>query len=424
MKWKTISELDLQLKSGDKVFIHTAAANPQILLKKLCEEVVAKNLSHIQLYHLHLEGEAPHVSPELAGRITTNCFFVGANCRKAVQEGRANYIPIFLSEIPLAIKSGLFAFDLCLLHLSPFDERGMATLGPSVDISLSAAQSSKRVIAQVNKQMPTIFGDGIISETQVDVAVEVDVPLPDSKVAREAGSEIFENIGKNVASLIEEGSTLQMGIGAIPDAVLAQLTSHKNLGIHSEMISDGVIDLVEKGVIDNSKKMIVAGKIVASFAVGSKRLYQFLNGHKLCHFMTSDKVNAPTIIQKNPKVCAINSAIEIDITGQVCADSIGPKIFSGIGGQLDFMRGAALSQGGKPIMALSSRTPKGISKIVASLTPGAGVTTTRAHVHYVVTEYGIAFLYGKNLRERARELIKIAHPDDRENLEKNLMRYP
>jgi acyl-CoA hydrolase len=275
-------------------------------------------------------------------------------------------------------------------------------------------------VAQVNHQLPTVYGDGIIGEADIDIAVEGSWELPDSCSTKpEKDRSIFEAIGKNVASLIEDGSTLQLGIGAIPDAVLAQLKDRRNLGIHSEMISDGVIDLLECGAIDNSLKAVVAGKVVSSFAVGSKKLYQFLHEHRLCHFMGSDKVNAPAIIQKNPKVCAINSAIEIDLTGQVCADSIGPKIFSGVGGQVDFMRGAALSNGGKAIMALSSRTPKGKSKLVSILTPGAGVTTSRAHVHYVVTEYGIAYLHGKNLQERSKALIAIAHPDDRKSLEIN-----
>lgn len=409
--------MPLNIKSGDHIFVHTAAAAPTFLLNLLCDEVKKNALINIHIYHLHLEGPAPHVSPEFKGIIFTHCFFVGDNCRSAIEQGQANYIPIFLSEIPLAIKQGLFKFDVALMHLSPFDQHGYASLGPSVDISLTAMLHSKRIIAQINQQMPRVLGEAIIHKSKIDQSYLIDTSLPEhiSELSNEENIK-FTEIGKHVASLIEDGATLQMGIGAIPDAVLQQLKNHKHLGIHSEMISDRVIDLVECGAIDNSCKKIMPGKIVSSFAMGSKRLYSFLNDNPLFHFMSSELVNNPNIIQKNPHVCAINSAIEVDLSGQVCADSIGHKIYSGVGGQVDFLRGAALSPNGKAIIAMTSTTRKGKSKIVCQLAPGSGVVSTRAHVHYVVTEFGVASLHGKDIQQRAEALINIAHPDHRKSL--------
>lgn len=409
--------IDFKLKPHDKVFVHTAACNPQVLLEELCQYVLRTGIAPIHVYHLHLEGSAPHVAKNLEGKIITHCFFVGANCRSAVNEKRAHYIPMFLSEIPLAFSSGLFSFDLALMHLSSFDKRGYATLGPSVDVSLAAMLNSKRVMAQINPKMPRVYGEGIVHKSRLDFILDVDTFLPTGAGKEDEKSmAIYEAIGKHVATLIDDGATLQMGIGAIPDAVLSQLSNRKNLGIHTEMISDGVIDLIESGAVDNRLKTVVPGKIVSSFALGSQKLYDYLDSNPLFNFMSSERVNSPSIIQKNPKVCAINSAIEIDLSGQVCADSIGHSIFSGVGGQVDFMRGAALSPGGKAIIALPSQTKSGKSKIVYSLKEGAGVVSTRAHVHYVVTEYGVAYLHGKSIAQRAEALIAVAHPDHRKQL--------
>lgn len=409
--------IDFKLKQHDKIFVHTAACNPQFLLRELCEYVKRTSIFPIHVYHLHIEGAAPHVEKEFEGKIITHCFFVGANCRKAVNEGRAQYIPMFLSEIPIVINQGMFSFDLALIQLSPFDKRGYATLGPSVDVSLTAILKSKRIFAQLNKNVPTVYGEGIIHRKNITQIFEVSDALPEAKSKEHPSvQEVYSQIGKHVSSLIEDGSTLQMGIGAIPDAVLKQLHDRNNLGIHSEMISDGVIDLIENGNVTNRLKAVAPGKVVSSFALGSRKLYDYLDSNPLFNFMSSERVNSPSVIQKNPKVCAINSAIEVDLTGQVCADSIGHQIFSGVGGQVDFMRGAALSVGGKAIIALPSQTKEGQSRIVCSLKVGAGVVSTRAHVHYVVTEYGIAYLVGKSIKERAELLIAISHPDHRESL--------
>lgn len=411
----SIDQLKLNLQSGAKIFVHTAAASPEILLDKLCDEVRTKNLTGIEVYHLHIEGRAPHVAEEFRDRIKTYCLFVGANCRLAVKEGRAEYIPMFLSEIPLAIKRGIFKFDLALMQFSAIDAKGYLSLGVSVDISLAALQHTPRIIALVNEKMPFVHGAGIVHISKIEQFTLINQTLPEQKMHKSASQEIIQ-IGKHVASLIEDGATLQMGIGEIPNAVLSNLHQHQHLGIHSEMISDGIIDLMESGAVDNSLKKIMPGKTVASFALGSTRLYDYIHHHPLFLFNSADIVNAPSIIQLNPKVCAINSAIEVDLTGQVCADSLGPNIFSGVGGQVDFMRGAFLSEGGKAIIAMQSRCHAGNSKIVKMLTPGSGVVTTRAHIHYVVTEYGIADLYGKSLQQRAKALINIAHPDDRDFL--------
>lgn len=402
------------VKSGDRVYLHGMAAAPRILTQALVER--APELRNVEIVHLHTEGPAPYAEPEVAESFFNNNLFVGANVRKAVNEGRADYVPIFLSEIPTLFRKGVLPIDVAMVTVSPPDKHGYCSLGVSVDASLAAVQTAKTVIAQVNPHMPRTHGDGNVHKSVFSAMVEADYELPNHLGAPPDDIELA--IGRHVASLIEDGSTLQMGIGAIPNAVLAALTNHKRIGIHTEMFSDGVVDLAEKGVITNEMKTVQRGRIVSGFVSGSKKTYDFVDDNPHVALMDISFVNDTAVIRRLPKMVAINSAVEIDLTGQVCADSIGLRFFSGVGGQMDFVRGASLSEGGKPVFALPSRTAKGISRITPILKPGAGVVTTRAHVHYVVTEYGIADLYGKNLRQRATALISIAHPDDREALEK------
>ncbi|XP_013409947.1 uncharacterized protein LOC106173377 [Lingula anatina] len=348
-----------------------------------------------------------------------NSFFIGANCREAINSGRADFVPIFLSEIPLLFRRNLITPDVALISVSSPDQHGFCTLGPSVDCSRAAIQNARYIVGLVNPNMPRTFGDGMVHLSHFDAVVQGDLPLPQMKHG--VPTEVEKQIGRIIATnLIQDGATLQMGIGSIPDAVLAALWSHRDLGIHTEMFSDGVVDLVEAGAITNARKTIHPGKIVGGFAVGTQRLYDFMDNNPFIVMLDIAFVNNTAIISQNPKVTAINSCIEIDLTGQVCADSIGTRMYSGVGGQIDFLRGAALSVDGlgKPILALPSVTKNGESKIVPYLKKGAGVVTSRAHAHFIVTEYGIASLFGKNLRQRAYELIKIAHPDHRENLEK------
>jgi acyl-CoA hydrolase len=346
-----------------------------------------------------------------------NSLFVSENVRKAVNEGRADYVPIFLSEIPILFKRNILPIDVALMQVSPPDKHGYCSLGVSVDIASAALKNAKRVIAQVNPRMPRTLGDGIIHQDKLDVMVSMEQELPEI-ITSGAPDEIAIRIGSHCAELVEDGATLQTGIGAIPDAVLSSLTNHKELGIHTEMFSDGIIPLIENGAITNQHKKKYRNKVVTSFILGSRKLYDFVDDNPSVVVLNIDYVNDTAIIRTNPKVTAINSAIEVDITGQVCSDSIGTYHYSGVGGQMDFVRGASLSEGGKPIIALPSITKKGQSRIAAFLKQGAGVVTTRAHAHYIVTEYGIAYLYGKNMRQRAKALIDIAHPNHREALEK------
>ncbi len=399
------------LKSHQRVFIQGAAMTPTLLVNAMLEQKV----ENVEVVHIHTEGDAAYTRPEYKGIFKTRAFFVGANMRKAIAEGRADYAPVFLSEIPLLFSQGILPIDIALIQVSPPDKHGLCTLGTSVDVALSAVQNAKTVIAQVNPQVPRTHGDGLLKWESLSAVVECDVPLHESKPC--VIDEVTAKIGQRVASLIEDGATLQMGIGAIPDAVLSQLHSHKRLGIHTEMFSDGIIPLVEKGVITNEEKLVSKGKIISCFAVGSRKLYDFIDDNPFVRMRGADYTNDTALIRRNPKATAINSAIEVDLVGQVCADTIGTMQFSGVGGQMDFIRGAALSPGGKAIIALASQT-KGISKIVPFLKPGASVTTTRAHVRFVVTEHGIADLFGKSLTERAKALIAIAHPEQRETLEK------
>lgn len=416
-KYTTAEEAVKLINSGDRVYIHSVAAAPQPLIDAMTAR--APELDDVEVIHLHTEGEAPYAKPEYSDTFHTNALFVGANVRKAVNEGSADYLPIFLSEVPGLFRRGILPIDMALVQVSPPDKHGYCSLGVSVDATRAALQSAEKAIAMVNPQMPRTHGDGIFHASRFNALVEADEPLHELTIPEP--NEVERQIGKNCAELIEDGATLQMGIGAIPNAVLQSLGNHKDLGIHTEMFSDGVIDLVDKGVINGKKKAKHPEKIVAGFVMGSRRLYDFVDDNPMISMLDIAYVNDTSVIRKNPKVTAINSAIEVDLTGQVCADSIGTYHYSGVGGQMDFIRGASLSEGGKPVIALTSVTGKGESKIVPNLKQGAGVVTTRAHVHYVVTEYGVANLYGRNLRQRAKAMIEIAHPDHRETLEKAAM---
>nr|XP_003699615.1 PREDICTED: uncharacterized protein LOC100877235 isoform X1 [Megachile rotundata] len=409
-----------ELDSDQQVFVQGAAATPVELLRAMTDYGVRCDVRNVRLYHMHLEGPAPFAKPENAKHFRSISFFIGGNVRQAVQAGTADCIPIFLHEIPRVFNEGHVKPDISLIHVSPPDEHGFCSLGTSVDCVRSAASQSKYIVALVNKHMPRTFGDAIIHVSHLDFAVEHHVPLPVHDVKKPSKEE--QQIGKYIAeNLVTDGATMQMGIGSIPDAVLSLLGNHKDLGIHSEMFSDGVVDLVHKGCVTNNRKTMHKGRIVGSFCVGSQKLYDFMHNNPFIEMLMVDYVNNPKIVAKQPNMTAINSCIEVDITGQVCSDSIGPKMYSGFGGQLDFITGAALSDDGcgKPIIALQSVTSKGVSKIQPALKTGAGVVTNRAVVRYVVTEHGIASLFGKNLQQRAYELIQVAHPDHRETLEKS-----
>lgn len=407
------------VKSNSRIFVQGSAATPTLLLKELFKR--KNELSNVEIVSITTMGDIEFKKEELGNSFFVNSLFVSKNVRDIVNTEQGDYVPVFLSEIHLLFKNNILPIDVALIHVSPPDKHGFCSLGTSVDIVRSAIKNAKLVIAQVNKQMPRTLGDGLIHKSSIHIMVEVNEPLPEISYANKIDAASLK-IGKNCAELIEDGSTLQMGIGAIPDAVLSCLGTHKDLGIHTEMFSDGIIPLVENGVITNKYKAKHRGKIVTSFAIGTKKLYNFIDDNPMVSFLDIDYVNDTNVIRANPKVCAINSAIEIDVTGQVCSDSIGTYQYSGVGGQMDFIRGAALSVGGKPIIALKSTTKEGYSKIVPFLKEGAGVVTTRAHVHYVVTEYGVAYLFGKNLRQRAMSLLQIAHPNFRENLEMEIIK--
>jgi 4-hydroxybutyrate CoA-transferase len=403
------------IRSGDRVFVHGVAAAPGVLIEAMVRR--APDLRDVEIVHLHTEGDAPYARPELRDSFRVNAFFVGSNVRESVNNGNGDYIPVFLSEIPALFRKRYLPLNVALIHVSPPDRHGYCSLGTSVDIAKAAVECADAVIAQINPQMPRTLGDGLVHIDEIDAAVDVDVAL--HEVAPPRLTDVDLAIGRHVAGIIEDGSTLQMGIGSIPNAVLASLVQHKDLGIHTEMFSDGLIDLVEKGIVNGRLKVKHPGKIVAGFVMGTRRLYDFIDDNPEVLMLDIAYVNDTTVIRRNPKVVAINSAIEVDLTGQVCADSIGTRLYSGVGGQMDFIRGASLSEGGKPIIALPSTTSRGESKIVPFLKQGAGVVTTRAHVHYIATEYGIANLYGANLKQRAERLIQIAHPDHREALERH-----
>jgi acyl-CoA hydrolase len=413
--YKTADEAVSVIESGNRVYVHGSAQTPTHLLNAVAKQ--ADRLNNVEFVFITVYGDIQVDKPEFANKFKINSLFVSASIRSAVNEGRADYVPVFLSEIPDLFNQNILPIDVALVQVSPPDKHGYCSLGVSVDVARSAVNTAKHVIACINPNVPRTHGDGLIHVSQFDSMVYCESPLYEARYGDRVGP-TETRIGEYVAGLIEDGSTLQMGIGAIPDAVLRSLANHKNLGMHTEMCSDGVVDLYEKGVINNKHKKIHPNRGVSAFALGTRKLYDFLDDNPVVHFLDIDYVNDPHIIRRNNKMVAINSAIEIDITGQVCADSIGTYQYSGVGGQMDFMRGAALSPGGKPIIALPSRTHKGLSRIVPFLKPGAGVVTTRAHMHHVVTEYGIADLFGKNLRQRAKALINIAHPDDREGLER------
>jgi len=402
------------IKSNDKVYIQAAAAAPQALIKAMTAR--HEELRNVEICQLHTEGEAPYADPELKDSFHVNSFFIGKNVRHTLKAGNGSYTPVFLSEVPCLFKQRIIELDVVLIHVSIPDRHGYCSLGVSVEASLAAIDNAKVVIAQVNKNMPRTHGAGIIHHTEIDYFVEANDELPAHEMVEP--TKIEGMIGDYVASLIEDRSTLQMGIGSIPNAVLTRLKNHKDLGLHTEMFSDGVIDLILDDVINGNYKKINRGRALTTFLIGSKRLYDYVDDNPFVEMRASDYTNNTAYIKQNPKMVAINSAIEVDVTGQVCADSIGSSMYSGVGGQMDFIRGASLSQGGKAIIALPSVTRKGISRIVPSLKPGAGVVTTRAHVHYVVTEYGIANLFGKTIKQRVKALTEIAHPDHRESIDK------
>ena len=404
------------LRSGDHVHISSVACAPKILIDAMCRFAKENNLHDIHIHHLHTQGEAPYAEPEFGDHFKLGSFFVGKNVRKSTQSGKSDIIPVFLSETQKLYRDNILPVDLALVQVTPPDKFGYVSLGPSVDTALAAIEKARHVVAVVNKTIPFALGDGVIPMSDIDYFVQDDTPL--ALVEFGSPSDAEREIGRHCAALIDDGATLQMGIGNIPNAVLSQLVNHKNLGIHTEMFADGVLGLVEKGVINGVKKVMDPGKIVSTFVMGSQRLYDFLDYNQMVALRDVRYTNDPFVIAQNPKVTAINSAIEIDITGQVCADSIGPTIFSGVGGQVDFVYGASRSKGGKPIIALPSETNRGESKIVPMLKQGAGVVTTRSHIHWVITEFGAVNLYGKTMQERARLLISIAHPEHREMLEK------
>lgn len=404
------------IKSGDHVHLSSVASSPQCLINAMCDRGRAGELRDVHIHHLHTEGAAPYTEAEFEGIFQHDAFFVGANVRKSVQAGYSDYIPVFLSETQKLYRAGYLKCNVAMIQVCPPDEHGYVSLGTSVDATLAAVETADYVIAVVNKNVPRSFGQAMIPMSLIDIFVEDNTPLEPAHFS--TPNEIEVAIGKNCAALIEDGACLQMGIGAIPNAVLAQLGNHKNLGIHTEMFADGVLPLVESGVINGANKGTDKGKMVSTFLMGSQNVYDFIHNNPQVLMMDVGYTNDPFIIAQNPKMTAINSALQIDLTGQVCADSLGIKFYSGVGGQIDFIYGASRSEGGKAIIAMPSVTPKGISKIAPTLMDGTGVVTTRAHMHWFVTEYGAVNLYGKTLQERARLIISVAHPDHRESLDK------
>lgn len=417
-KVTTAEEAVQVIKNGDRIFLTGNCSVPQALMKALVAR--ARELENVEICHALTVGASDYVAPEMEGHIRANALFIGPNVRKAVQEGRADFTPVLLSEFTLLFKKGILPVDVAFIHLSPPDEHGFCSYGIETGLTKTPAEAARIIIAEVNPNMPRCLGDSFIHVSRIDYIVPVDYPLMELPMSTGEPSEVVLRIAQYIAELIPDGATMQMGIGEIPDAVLRFLRHKKDLGVHTELFSDGVIDLVEAGVITNARKTLHPGKIVAGFMLGTRRLYEWANDNPIIELHRTEYVNDPFVIAQNYQQVAINSAIEVDLTGQVCADSIGPKLYSGVGGQLDFIYGASRSEGGVPIIALpSTATMKDgtvVSRIVPMLKPGAGVVTTRYHVHYVVTEYGVADLYGKTIRQRAQALIRIAHPDFRDEL--------
>jgi len=414
----TAAEAAQKIKSGQRIFLTGNCSVPKTVLAALVD--YAPELKDVEICHALTVGAADYVAPEMEGHLGVNTMFISGNIRKAVHAGRADFTPVLLSEFTLLFKEGLLPVDVALIHVSPPDEHGFCSLGIEVGLTKTPAESAKMIIAEVNQQMPRTLGDSFIHISRLHHIVPVDYPLPELIMAKGEPDESIKNIASYIAELIPDEATMQMGIGAIPDAVLNYLYDKKDLGIHTELFSDGVIDLVEAGVITNSRKIINTGKISAGFVLGSQRLYDWVDDNPLIELHRTEYINDPFVIAQNNRQVAINSAIEVDLTGQVCADSIGSRLYSGVGGQMDFIYGAARSKEGVPIIALPSTTKLKdgniISRIETTLNIGAGVVTTRNHVHYVITEYGVAYLYGKTIRQRTNALIKIAHPDFRDRL--------
>ncbi|MBI3884462.1 MAG: acetyl-CoA hydrolase/transferase family protein [Opitutae bacterium] len=420
LKSRAVSAADAVrlIPNGARAFLHGGAATPTPLVLALAAR---PDLEGLRLYHVHTEGPAPFLDPACAGRIRSVSLFTGAAARGPVAEGRADFMPVFLSDIPCLFQTRRLPLDAAILQLSPPDAHGWCTLGTSVDCARAAFDHARLIIAEINEQMPRTHGESLVPFSRISAFIATDRPLHTHEPAAESPTEA--RMGEIIADLVEDGSTLQMGIGAIPDAVLARLHHKHDLGIHTEMFSDRLVPLVESGAVTNRRKIVAPGRIVTAFVVGSQKVFDFVHDNPFVSFIGSEKTNDTATIRKNPKVVAINSALEVDLTGQVCADSMGHRIYSGIGGQMDFIRGAALSPGGKPIIALPATAKGGtVSRITAELKPGAGVVTTRGHVHWIVTEYGAVNLHGLTLRERGEALISVAHPDFRAGLRRDLAR--
>jgi acetyl-CoA hydrolase len=416
----TADEAVRVVKSGMRIFLTGNVSVPQKALGALVE--YAPNLHDVEICQALTIGPADYVNPGMEEHLRVNTLFISHNVRKAVQEGRADFTPVLLSEFPLLFKRGVLPLDVAIIHVSPPDEHGFCSLGVEVGLTKSPAESAKVIIAEVNQQMPRTLGDSFIHVSRLNHIIPVNYPIPEMAMSEEGNSAVVEKIAGYIAELIPDGATMQLGIGAIPDAVLKYLRNKKDLGVHSELFSDGVIDLVNEGLLTNARKTLHPGKIIAGFMLGTRNLYSWADDNPLIEFHRTEYVNDPFVIAQNERMVAINSAIEVDLTGQVCADSIGPKLYSGVGGQLDFIYGASRSKGGVPIIALPSTTTlrdgTPVTRIAAMLKLGAGVVTSRNHVRYVVTEYGVADLYGKTIRQRAQQLINVAHPDFRPDLEK------
>lgn len=415
IKYVSPEEAVKVIKSGDRVHLSSVAVTPHVLIKPMVERGRNKEFNNVTIQHIHVEGKVDYADPEFEGIFHSEQFFVGGNLRKQTQAGYADYIPVFLSETQKLIRDGYLSVDVAMVLVSPPDKHGYVSLGTSVDATRAAIENADTVIAAVNPNVPRAWGDAMIPIRDIDIFVEDNTPLYVHPIGDLTDADI--QIGKNVAELVEDGACLQMGIGGIPNAVLAQLGNHKDLGVHTEMFADGILPLVEKGVVNGKKKKIDPRKMVASFLMGSKKLYDFIDDNPEVAMMDVAHTNNVHMIRKNNKVTAINSALAVDLTGQVCADSIGTRHYSGVGGQIDFIRGAGHSKGGKPIIALPSVTAKGVSKISPILLPGSGVVSTRANMHWVVTEFGAINLYGKTMQERARMLISISHPDHQDALD-------